>query len=436
MTGRNGFVVRNRRSGLLQGVLGLSSVRLVALPLTLATAILFARLLGPEQYGLFAFSMSLAALLALPVGNGMAQLITRDIARASEIGDTGAINGVRLRSLHVLAVYSVALFIVCVLPYFAFGFWSFPVAAAAVLAPILALYDINGGILRGVAQPVRSQIPLLLVRPLAVLVVSIGVWALGFLNLNTVLGVQIIASALVLTLSFFYLRRALPQGVKTAIPIYRDRSWIASLPVFVMISGMSFLNVEIGVLLLGFMGEPEGASGMRVAQSAGQLVILPLMAVNMVIQPKLATQAMTAKDREALMQTYAHGGRMALAGSLIVGLPMIVFAEHLVRLAFGEAYVALSVGAIRVMTLAQILNASAGSSGILLAMSGNERHTMKAQIFSLILMLGIAFSLAPSAGAVGVAIGISAGLTFKNLLQVMYLRRVYGRWMSAFMRVK
>jgi O-antigen/teichoic acid export membrane protein len=203
-----------------------------------------------------------------------------------------------------------------------------------------------------------------------------------------------------------------------------------------MISGLSFLNVEIGVLLLGFMGEPEGASGMRVAQSAGQLAVLPLMAVNMVIQPKLATQAMTAKDRDALMQTYARGGRMALAGSLIVGLPMIVFAEHLVRLAFGEAYVALAVDAIRVMTLAQILNASTGSSGSLLAMSGNEGLAMKAQIISLILMLGIAFFLAPVAGAAGVAVGISVGLILKNVLEVVHLRRVYGRWMSAFMRAK
>jgi O-antigen/teichoic acid export membrane protein len=411
-------------------------VRLIALPLTLATAILFARLLGPEQYGLFAFSMSLAALLALPVGNGMAQLITRDIARASEVGDAGAINGVRLRSLHVLAVYSVALFLFCVLPYFALGFWSFPVAAAAVLAPILALYDINGGILRGLAQPVRSQIPLLLVRPLAVLIISIGVWSLGYLSLDIVLGVQIIASALVLILSFAYLRKALPRDAKIASPVYHDRAWIGSLPVFVMISGLSFLNVEIGVLLLGFMGEPEGASGMRVAQSAGQLAVLPLMAVNMVIQPKLATQAMTAKDRDALMQTYARGGRMALAGSLIVGLPMIVFAEHLVRLAFGEAYVALAVDAIRVMTLAQILNASTGSSGSLLAMSGNEGLAMKAQIISLILMLGIAFFLAPVAGAAGVAVGISVGLILKNVLEVVHLRRVYGRWMSAFMRAK
>ena len=127
---------------------------------------------------------------------------------------------------------------------------------------------------------------------------------------------------------------------------------------------------------------------------------------------------------------------MALAGSLIVGLPMIVFAEHLVRLAFGEAYVALAVDAIRVMTLAQILNASTGSSGSLLAMSGNEGLAMKAQIISLILMLGIAFFLAPVAGAAGVAVGISVGLILKNVLEVVHLRRVYGRWMSAFMRAK
>lgn len=416
---------------LLRGFFSLAAVRLLALPITLGTAIILARLLGPTDYGLFAFSLSLATLLALPVGSGLGQLLTRDIARAQKSGDLASLNGIRLRAMHLLLAYCALLVVLVVIPYF-FGTWSLPVLAAALLAPILSLYELTAAILIGLGKPVRGQIPLLLLRPMAVLVAALFLWLTAFMTLSTVLGAQIIASLLVLTIAIKFSRDALPAGVTSITPRYQGAAWRRSYPTFMMIAGMSVLNIEIGIVILGMIGNPEAASGMRVAQSAGQLIVLPLLAANMMIQPRLATQTLQ-NETAPLFATYAHAGRLSVAGAALVGLPMFFLAEPLIRLTFGETYVELAATAIQVLVIGQIFNAAVGPSGMLLAMSGQESRALRAQLTGLLCTAVLAASLAGQFGASGAAIGITAGLIVKNTMECWYLHRTYGRWLSAFM---
>jgi O-antigen/teichoic acid export membrane protein len=54
-------------------------MRLAGIPLSLATSVLLARLLGPEGFGYYSFAMALVPLLAIPVSSGLQQLATRQV---------------------------------------------------------------------------------------------------------------------------------------------------------------------------------------------------------------------------------------------------------------------------------------------------------------------------------------------------------------------
>ena len=192
--------------------------------------------------------------------------------------------------------------------------------------------------------------------------------------------------------------------------------------------------MNLGILYLGMTGDTVGASGMRVAQSAGLLVMLPVAAIEIIIQPHFS-QLSLAKDPSELAELYKRSARISFVSALIVGLPMIIFAEPLIRMTFGESYLSVATGAVQIIGLARILHAAMGPSGILLAMSSKERLAMWAQGTALTLTVVILITLAPILSSTGAALGIALGLIGKISLEAYFLRRVYGYWFSIFMRV-
>ncbi|PPR52440.1 MAG: hypothetical protein CFH12_00981, partial [Alphaproteobacteria bacterium MarineAlpha5_Bin2] len=67
------------QSELRKNFLSVGGMRLAGIPLSLATSVLLARLLGPEGFGYYSFAMALVPLLAIPVSSGLQQLATRQV---------------------------------------------------------------------------------------------------------------------------------------------------------------------------------------------------------------------------------------------------------------------------------------------------------------------------------------------------------------------
>ena len=83
--------VRNLVGG---GVTGIA-VTLANRVLVLGSAIILARILGPEGYGIYAFAIALMAILSLGTEFGMYSLLVRDVSVAHSKGDDRTIVGLR-----------------------------------------------------------------------------------------------------------------------------------------------------------------------------------------------------------------------------------------------------------------------------------------------------------------------------------------------------
>lgn len=423
------------KSRLITGIVGISSIRILSLPLGIMTSVALVRMLGAEDYGKYAFAISLATLVSLPIGQGVTELLTREIAQGLKQKKYGVHNGILQWAYLRLAAYSVCLSLVATVFWLILDLNLQVLIAVTVLAPMIAAYQIYGGAMRGHSASVFSQIPEFLFRPLGVLVLITLFWWMFTTTLFTALAGHIIATGMGVALSWLMLHRLTPSCVSTAKPLSHTCAWRRSSYSFILISANNFMVIEIGVILLGLLGQPEQVAGMRIAQSGAQLVNIALVAGSVQTLPRLAILAQQAGGEMSLKKTYIKAARIALLGALGFGIPIILLSETLIKLAFGEEFIDLVKGPLIILCLMQIFHASFGSSSALLNMSGLEKQNLIAQITALTTTILGALLLSPVYGATGAAIAIFGGMISKKIIEAFFVRQHYGIWLHAMSRV-
>lgn len=413
------------------GFLGVTALHMVSLPLTLAASILLARMLGAEEFGRYAFVTSLAALMSLPVGHGIAKLLTREISSGVKEDWLGVHSGIMRWAWRRLVVYAIGIVAVAMVAWLAMrDARSATSLAAALLAPIVAGYQVFGGAIRGHGAVFWSQVPEMLIRTLGFLILICTAWALSALNLTTALLAQLIGASVGLALSWWILKRIAPPKVSSVAPISDLARWNRASVLFMLITAAEFASVQVGILGLGLMDMPAEAAGMRIAQSGAQFVMLSIVAVDLVTQSKIAVLARKVGS-PALHRTYVRAAQLAFGASILVGMPLIVVPDLLVRVTFGEDFVALTKGPIILLAIMQIVNAAFGASGTLLNMSGHEKQALLAQIASILVTVPGVFVFGALYGANGAAAALLAGMVIKKLTEACYVRLSQGIWLHA-----
>jgi len=427
---KTGIYSRFRHSYLLKGVLSVGALRLLSLPLTLATAMLLARLLGAEDYGRYAFAVSLATLLSLPVGQGVTQLLTREIAQGVQQDRHGVHPGIMAWAWRRLCLYALILLALTGAVWGLFQIGGLAWGTAILLAPLVAAYQIYGGAIRGHGAPVPSQIPEMVIRPLCVLLLIASVWALASVSLVNALLLHILATGIGLWVSWLICHRISPAGTAATAAERHDGAWTRSSLSFTLIAATNFLTIEIGILALGVLGQPEQVAGMRIAQSGAQIVMLSLVAVDVVTQPRIAVLA-REQGIQMLRHTYVRAARLAFGVALSMALVLIILQEPLVRLAFGQEFVPLTRWPLTILAAMGVAHAFFGASGTLLNMAGREKQTLRAQALALTVTIVGVIGLAPDFGATGAASAVAMGMVIKKLAEAIYIKTRFGVFLHA-----
>jgi O-antigen/teichoic acid export membrane protein len=417
------------RVQLIRGAFGVGGLKLLSLPLTLAASVLLARGLGPEGFGQYAFVMAAITLLALPIGTGPGQLVTREVAKYQHSGAWDLFRGLTRRAHQWALLGSVIIATnIAVVSYFQSTWevqdrWSLLVIASPLL-PLLALNVIRTSILRGLRCVIKAQLPDLVVRPSFHLIIAAGLLLGGCLNPATALVSHIVAAGLAFLLGAWLLRKARPAPLDKIAPSYQTKEWGSALPPFIMLALVSTFNAEIGVLALGWLGTNVEVGALRVAQSGAIFVALPLAIVNLVIGPYI-TRAHRDDDWNRLQQLSKQSTRAALVVALPIALPMIFLGGPIINLIFGEAYRAVATWPLIILAIGQLFNVACGSVGLFLVMAGYERDTLNGQIIALVVNAVASVILIPPFGAVGAASAVALGVvTWNAVLAFRFLQRL------------
>lgn len=399
-----------------------------------ATALLLARLLGREDYGIYAFCFAWAGLLALVATLGADRFLVRGVGVYTVRNELGLMKGLLRRINQLVCFASIAIAVGgCVV---AVGWLSpalrAPFCVSMLLVPLTALTLVRQGAMQGFGRVVSGQLPEYLIRPLLIIVgIVLAEW-LGVLSPTSALWITVAGVGTAFLVGAILLLRALPRTLRAAAREYATREWMRASVSMMVIAGTALLNNYIGTLVAGTLRGPGTAGVYSVVQSSASLVALFLVAANMPLAPVVA-RLHALGDQQQLERTTQ---RVAQA-CMLVSAPLCAVFVLVPGLFLGFFGAEFEVGgtALAIVALGQFVNATAGPAGNVLMMTGHELGAARGIGAAALANLVLAVLLVPPLGVTGSAIAFATSLVLSNAALVIIARRRLGINVTAFSRL-
>jgi O-antigen/teichoic acid export membrane protein len=409
---------------------GSFGLRIASTGLSFITGVLLARLLGATGYGTYTYAMAWVGLLAVPGALGLDKLLVREVAVYETKSEWCLMKGLlRWANQAVLIVsLGVALLAALICSIFAssqdslvlISFWI-----AMISLPLLTLTRLRQAVLKGLNRVIAGQVPEMLIQPiLFICFIGVAYLLLGK-NLTTpwTLGINIAATGIAFIVGTAVLLKTLPHPIKETPPSYKIREWMKSALPFMLITSMQIINARTDLLMLGAMKGPKEAGIYAVANRGAELITFILLAVNTALAPTVASLH-AAGDMKKLQDVVTKSTRIILLFSLPIGLALIVFG-HWFLILFGEAFTQ-GRNPLAILSLGQLINASMGSVGPLLVMTGHERNVATGVGISAALNIILNVLLIPRWGVTGAATATASSMITWNILLAVWVYRTIG----------
>jgi O-antigen/teichoic acid export membrane protein len=195
-----------------------------------------------------------------------------------------------------------------------------------------------------------------------------------------------------------------------------------SLPIMVSSSVLILLG-WIDTFILGIFESDANVGIYNVSLKIATLTSFTLLAINSILAPKIAKNYELNKKREykTLIRFSAKLNFFVSTGIVFL---VLVFNDFLFGI-FGDEYVE-GRTILFILCLGQLVNALAGSVGIILQMIGKQIIHQNNVLMALVLNIITTLILTPIYGGAGAAIATVASLIFWNIIGAIYLRRKMG----------
>lgn len=417
------------RAELVRGGIGSGIVKAASLGATLAVALVLARSLGPDGYGVYSYVLAIAGLLSIVAQTGLPQLALRETAHAYASADWHGIVGVWRWSGAVGALGSLFAVGICAVSAWLLAehFSSIQLqtlAAGLAVIPGLVFARTVGGALRGLGHLVAGQLPDLVLRPLLLLVLVIGILAgVGTESLGpaTAMACHALAAGLAVLTGLGMWYRWRPPALSEAYPRFRHSAWGRAIVPLGLTTAMMLITRQTDILLLGVFVDASNVGIYRIAVQGSQLAGFGLQAVNMVVGPQ-AVQLHKQADLRRLQRLAVIAARAALAIALPLTLVYLVFGDALLSAAVGAEYTA-AAGALALLAGGHVVNAGMGSVGELLNMTGHEKIVSWTLFAATALNILCNMALIPLFGINGAAAATALTLVVWNSLLAWQVRR-------------
>jgi O-antigen/teichoic acid export membrane protein len=418
------------KARLVKGAGGLAALKVANVFLMLASGVLLARVMGPEHYGIYAFVLSVVTLLILPAKAGLPTLLVRETAYNQLKGNWGLLRG--LLKLGGRFVLGYSIFIVAAAWIYVHYQWEGGSTVrgeaflwALALVPFLAYTGIRAGTLRGLRWVISSEIPEQLIRPVVVVVCAGFLLLIGReIDAVTAVQINIISAIVAFLIGTIILLKALPARTKQSAPEYTLRPWLASLFPLSIFVGLKLLDAQVSLILLGVFSSSEEVALFKVATTGAGLVAFGMTAVNMAMSPHLA-RLFHEGNLETLQRMIVVSTRLVALTSFPIALAFIFWGEAIISFIFGPEYSGAG-AALAILSIGQLVNASAGPVATLLNMAGKDRVTVLVSMIALGLNLVLGVTLIPLYGLTGAALSFAVSVSSWNIILMFVAKKQLG----------
>lgn len=370
--------------------------------------VLLVRLLGPGEFGIYAYVLNWTMLLAAVANFGMDGAALRFVAAYGEAGEAAAMRGfLRCAVWVVLAGTAAAGFLAVLADVLVeagpLGGSAARLPALALIA-FLALVLLHQSNLLGRGHPVAALMPDKVLRPLVTAVLAAAVpFALGRpLSAGDALAATALAAALALGALWLAERRV---GAPAAPPpVFRTREWISTGASLLAVSLAQLVLVRGGVILAGLLLGATAAGQFAVIALLAGLVFFISSAASGVIAPKIS--GLSAAGETAALQRMVDVSTAAFSAlALVLAVGLMVFAHPILAL-FGPSFVA-AAPVLRILVLGQLVVVVGGPVGGLLTMTGHQKTAARLIAVLAAAYLALNLVLVPAWGLTGAALALT-----------------------------
>jgi len=395
----------------------------------LLTQVVLTRTLGATEYGRYAIAISWGLLVAAPTMAGLDASILRFASRYFEFG-----LGAQLRRFAwFIAFIQLAAILL---------------SAGAVLLTPIRDFALSGSDRRGVIWLILfigstaflgsfsvfftafrkflfSQLYQNFVRPglliMGILIAElIGVFAV---RADSALAMTAITSAAALIMLLAHLVFAFRRAGASGMTVAETRRWV-SFSGWAQVGSLAQLSVpQIPVILLGGFSTPAEAGFYAVAARLSALVTFGLSAVGTASAP-LISSAHERGDWNEIAHLARVAARLATAIACCAILFFVLVGAHVMGV-FGHGFSG-AYAPLMVLLVGAFINAFCGVNVILLSMTDRPAFAVGALFAGAVLNVVASYLLIPHYGAVGGAVGTSAGLMLSNFLMVLRIYTTMG----------
>lgn len=416
---------------LTQAILRGSATAFVAnaavLGLAFGGQLVLARALGVKEFGGYMVTLAFLSLLAVPSKLGLDTGSGRLIPYFASRGEWGQLAGFLRRGILLVFASGCLVALVTATVVLWLG-WYRPAVAPAVFGamliavPLYATQLVQIAQLQGFRRVGLAQIPEM-VRIVGVAgAVALGVWGLH-VERTAVFGMMCLAASLLLAVitGALLLQRVAPTEVAAVTPESRPRQWLATSLPMSFVSAMFVVMKRTDVLMLGAMAGLPAAGAYAVASRVGELMLFGLNAANIYTGPLFAEQH-TRGDTAGLQHAARLNARLGLAATALAGAFLVVAGPWIFR-AFGPGFHD-ALPALKVLVVAQLFNAAAGSVGKLMLMTGHQIETGLVIASAVVVNISLNLVLIPRYGLVGAAWSTATATILWNAILIVRVRKL------------
>lgn len=402
-------------------VAGLAAIKLVNALLGFATVIFLARLMGPAEYGAYAYVFVFISAISIIFSVGIPRLTVRETAYAKADADWRQMSqlwgwGNRasiLISLCVLAVVLLGTLLYCAVTE---NSLSITLMVSLLWIPAFATLSLRSAALQGLGHVIVGNLSEHVIRQflfLGLILLCFFATEIRF-SAPIVMAFNVAAVTLAYLVSSSTLRRLSPEQVRNVSTAKNAKpGWWSAAGAMAITAGMNQINNYTDILVLGMFWPEQEVGYYRVAYQFSLLAMLGLQAASMYGAPKFAKLYREREEAE-LQKLVLLCARGAFLTAFFVTFLCFVFGEELLRLSFGPEFAG-SINPMLLLLVAQLINAFFGPVGMLLNMSGFERTVTKGMFLAAVANILLNLLLVPTFGMIGAATATLITLSVWNI---------------------
>lgn len=394
--------------------------------LQLVSGMILVRLISKTEYGTYTIAVVIVSIMAtlsnLGFANGGSQLISKYLSEQNYSKVWGIVKSMLLIVAGVSSFLSVLLWFFTEKIAFVFNqpelniifpFFSITLVPAAIS---IALFTIYRGISRAWEKVFFDELLSRMIRLTGLVLVLVIGW-----KLYGVLWVTAGTTLFVFVVLCIYSYLSIPKYIPLARSIWGGRElFLFSLPLF----GNNILEILMNsssTLLLGYFNTAEQVGYYNVANTLSRLIQIPLTALAFIYLP-IATAIQAGVNRQEVEGLYLSSTKWISVISLPILIVILLDAEFIVALLFGETYLP-SCDGLRILAIGYFFHAAVGPNGLTLLAFGFRRAIFASSVLSAMISIGLSVILMPTLGAKGAALAVGCAFFISNMFVSMSLYR-------------